>query len=835
MEWLGNLYSDVEHRGAHEIILRYINNDGVVVGWGHSVNGELGNNARYNTLTPLMVGGLDKPIRIACSVMSSAWLGVQNFLLTMGSGMWGELGVGNPCLCPRVVNNEMNLPICPTQITVRPFDPKDLIIDVTAGYLYFAGVSLKGVVYAWGANNYGQCHRDLYNACCGLAQPRVIPNEKVVEVACGNYTVLARTVSGAVYGWGLSKLLDLEPEEEAGLVQVRTEPRELPNAGDRFVVPDPHRLGVFTGESVRGVRAGPWHFAAFTAAGVVYSWGLGNNGRLGHGDEADVLHPTPVRALSAVDIVEVACGSFHTVFLTADGRAYACGDNQAGQCGAVGVFAVVFPQPLRVPGGRAVVHAACGRLHTLLLLTTGEVVAYGSGVGLGLGSGYGIRLVRGQPLLTNFTTLWVVSGRAHGFAMTLAKTTTMVVLGMPHRGVPAAVLCSGLKDGILACGAGNDFTLLINRCGGLYGFGVDGWGQLGFTAPESAALTPDGVPVIPSAMRVPYFARTVVTFVAAGFSFALCIIEGERVYAWGNNSYGQCGLGVDPKKWKRIAQPREITWLGDKQIIQVACGSYFALALRASGEVYSWGAIECCGVGLDPPKEAIPPRVIMRDVGEESAGVILSPVLVPCLSNIVQVAAGGWHALALNAIGEIYTWGMGDGGRLGLGNLDSVFYPTRIIHDSFFTRINCGCYSSYGIDDDARLFVWGVNDVGQLGLDSANVLTPTYVLDNVMEATLGKSFTLALTFNGMFHMSGMIEFDGGFVSKCSGFDDFDNLPTFIRSSTLAQERLRGLRIFGGHEHVVLLCEKNPIEPDLIAITTKTLRHQPERIIARRSM
>lgn len=834
-EQVGMLYAAMEGASynARKLVERYISGDGVIVGWGLCRDGELGTNSCYNLVTPLMIGGHDKPIRMACGGLSSAWLGVRNVLMAMGSGMWGELGVGNPRFCPRVMANEANMPICPGQVDVAPFTDSDMMVDVAAGSAYYLCISLKGHIYGWGANNYGQCHPDLTNACCGFAQQRVIPDEVVVQVACSNFTVLARTASGAVYGWGLTLLLGDAEQLQAQAKQAGASLAPAPKQDDRQVLTTPLKMAAFNGKNIELVRAGPWHFAAVTSSGVVYTWGLGNNGRLGHGSQDDYFEPTIVTALSGKQVVEVACGSFHTVFVTSDGEAYACGDNQGGQCGVVGEYFVTTPTRLKVHGGRTVIHASCGRLHTLLLLQNGDVAVYGTGLGLGVGLGYGMRMVRCQPILENYTGLWLESGPTHNFGLTIPKATTMFVLGVPHRGVPVTLTSIGLKEGILSCGVGAGFTLMVSRRGSCYAFGVGGWGQLGFDTSIAKHFTTERVPVFPHATRIAFFSRTTVTYVAAGFSFSMAITEGERVFSWGNNSYGQCGLGVDPRKYQKIPQPREITWLADKEILQVACGSYFALALSTSGDVYSWGAIECCGHGLEPPANVLPPHMVMRGVGKESSGIVLSPSKVTSLKGIIQIAAGGWHALALNAIGEIYAWGIGSGGRLGLGNTDHCHVPTRIAHGAFFTRIGCGCYTSYGIDEDAHLHVWGVNEKNQLGTSGSKVTAPVLVLDNVREACLGKYFTLALTYSNTFHMSGTMEMDNTSHSS-SSFTDTDSLPEKLKPDALSAEQFRGVKLFGGLEHVIVLLEKDPIPDATISEATRLLRHQPENIVKKRN-
>ena len=54
---------------------------------------------------------------------------------------------------------------------------------------------------------------------------------------------------------------------------------------------------------------------------AVYSWGRGEDGQLGLGDTNDQYKPVLVDALKDKDVVQVACGSGHTVVLTDDGNA----------------------------------------------------------------------------------------------------------------------------------------------------------------------------------------------------------------------------------------------------------------------------------------------------------------------------------------------------------------------------------------------------------------------------------------------------------------------------------------------------------------------------------
>lgn len=59
---------------------------------------------------------------------------------------------------------------------------------------------------------------------------------------------------------------------------------------------------------------------------AVYSWGRGEDGQLGLGDTNDQDRPVLVEALKSKGVVQVACGSGHTVVLSGECSAccYSC-------------------------------------------------------------------------------------------------------------------------------------------------------------------------------------------------------------------------------------------------------------------------------------------------------------------------------------------------------------------------------------------------------------------------------------------------------------------------------------------------------------------------------
>jgi hypothetical protein len=122
-----------------------------------------------------------------------------------------------------------------------------------------------------------------------------------------------------------------------------------------------------------------------------------------------------------------------------------------------------------------------------------------------------------------------------------------------------------------------------------------------------------------------------------------------------------------------------------------------------------------------------------------------------------------------------------------------------------------------------------VNDRNQLGVGGSKVTTPTLVLEDVREACLGKYFSLALTHHNTFHFSGVMEFDTTSYSSTS-FEDTDSLPEKLKPESIQAEHFRGLKLYGGLEHVIVLLEKDPIPENIMTEAIQGMREQPERVV-----
>ncbi|KAL8615071.1 hypothetical protein ACOMHN_013605 [Nucella lapillus] len=152
--------------------------------------------------------------------------------------------------------------------------------------------------------------------------------------------------------------------------------------------------GPFLGKKIKCISAGYRHSAAVTEEGELYTWGEGDYGRLGHGDKSSCNTPRLVKDIGEVG--QVACGSVHTVAVSQDGKtvwSFGSGDN--GKLGHGDMNRCNKPRVVEALAGMHIRKVACSGQSSLALTSTGQVYAWGSGSCLGCG----------QSFVTEFTAL----------------------------------------------------------------------------------------------------------------------------------------------------------------------------------------------------------------------------------------------------------------------------------------------------------------------------------------------------------------------------------------------------------------------------------------------
>uniref|UniRef100_A0A8C2IJF5 Alsin Rho guanine nucleotide exchange factor ALS2 b n=1 Tax=Cyprinus carpio TaxID=7962 RepID=A0A8C2IJF5_CYPCA len=140
------------------------------------------------------------------------------------------------------------------------------------------------------------------------------------------------------------------------------------------VVTEPVLEAVLSEQRVVFVAAGSAHSGVVTEDGGVHMWGENAHGQCGLSGLSVIPNPTPVGVLDSVatppqtvKILELACGDQHTLALSAKHEVWAWGSGC--QLGLnTSTFPVWKPQKVEHLAGRHVLQVACGAAHSLVLV-----------------------------------------------------------------------------------------------------------------------------------------------------------------------------------------------------------------------------------------------------------------------------------------------------------------------------------------------------------------------------------------------------------------------------------------------------------------------------------
>ncbi len=208
---------------------------------------------------------------------------------------------------------------------------------------------------------------------------------------------------------------------------------------------------------------------------------------------------------------------------------------------------------------------------------------------------------------------------------------------------------------------------------------------------------------------------TDIVSVSAGLNHSLALKSDGTVWAWGNNDNGQLGIGTSGGSSMDPVQVKSPDGLGYLTGVKaIAAGTdWFSMALKIDGTVWVWGyngyGTRGTGIGTSTIDGGSSKLLLPTQVKGESGGGFLS--------QVISIAAGGDHSLALKSNGDVVVWGRNDNGQIGIGcylyNCSFVYSPVKII--SNVLSIAAGGYHSLVVKADGTVWGWGRTQEGQLG------------------------------------------------------------------------------------------------------------------------
>lgn len=774
--------NDIVEISAGDYHCLALKSDGTVWAWGLNNDGQSGGLTQASSSTPTQISGLNSVKAISAGDYHSVILKEDGTVWAFGKNNYGQLGTGetsnsanpipvimscednviftnisagegytlvvadngNAYACGQNASGQLGIDSYVNAKVLTKVVGLTNITSISAGNDSSLALS-NNQLYGWGANNYGQLGsagitRAKTPQSCGL--------ENIISFDAGSVHSVALTTDNIIYTCGSNSNYQI-------------------GNGTNYHTDTPQKVYISNGVTDIATSI---HCLAVMSDGSIWSWGYNKYGQLGHGNSADTPLPTKIDGTS--DFVAVDTGLEHSIALKEDGTVWTWGDNSYGQLG----FGDTTDRntPTMIENIDSIVAIDAGYFHNIALAEDGTVYVWGKNTNMesGITSFENIY----EPTILNISDVKKII--AYGYAGAIIKNDgTLWAWGnltSDYSYIPTQLSFDNVS--IVDAKLGLDFGLALDNNGKVWYWNEDNIDYNTnipipvlssntdvdkiYAGDIKTAIIKDKTLYIGTneASEYAYVDLDNVMDFDCYFSNFFALTDNGTLYAWGDNPYGQHGDGVMKYYYTDWQNINTIT-VGIKQvdvnashsllllsngtvyasgrnnkgqlgngttstetsftkvngvsdIIQVAAGINYSLALKYDGTILSWGDNNYGSLGRDDTTSNCTPSQVVDING--------SP-----LTDVVAIAAGGYHGLALKSDGTVWTFGYNVHGELGIGaesgtGVTYLNYASQVVDANSspiegIIQIEAGPYHSLALTSDGKIYAWGLGNYGRLG------------------------------------------------------------------------------------------------------------------------
>jgi alpha-tubulin suppressor-like RCC1 family protein len=700
---------------AHTLFLTSL---GTVYSCGLQTNGRLGNGFENdaNISTPFLISGLSNITHISAGLAHSLFLTNSGIVYVCGLNVFGQLGINNL--------NDQLLPVLNTQLNTT-------IVDIFASTNHSVFIDNIGSAYVCGYNLDGSLNINDYNNQIipyklskgdGYSGGVFLPNNNIVMVPSNNINIKTFNpntknilttpmdstklknvkVNNLSIGFGENHQIVLQNNNFAYSVGLNTSGQlglSLPASN----IPSYSEIAYFTTLNIKIIQiaTGTFHTLYLTDIGTVYATGLNSVRQLGLGDTINYNLPFKITLLNGIFITNISARGNSSFFVTDKGTVYACGLNTSGKLGL-----------------NDIVNKNVPTLITQGAISTKNIVSVSAG--------------------TSFSICLDKNGRLYSSGLNTSGELGINLTTVVPNQFNAIEYFTSNNIKIIQIASGNYFTLYLTDCGTVYGTGYNPNGQLGL-----GNTTNRNLPLKINALEGIFISK-----IATRGESSLFLSNKGTVYGCGINSSGQLGLGDAIGR----TVPTLITLgvIGTKSISDIFVGNAFTLCLDKDGALYSSGTNGNGELGIG----------FITQIGNQFNQIQYS---ITQNIKIIQIASGSYHTLYLTDTGIVYANGYNGNGQLGVGDTTNRNLPVKItaLNGIFIVQISAVVQVSLFLTDKGTVYGCGINNSGQLGVnDAINKTLPVLVTSSIGTKFIsnvagGAVVSVCLEKNGRVYSSGL--------------------------------------------------------------------------------
>jgi alpha-tubulin suppressor-like RCC1 family protein len=439
------------------------------------------------------------------------------------------------------------------------------------------------------------------------------------------------------------------------------------------------------------------------------NWGA----QLGNGTNDSFSHPDPINV--GDDVVVVAAGNAHSLFVKNDGTLWGMGNNSSGVLGN-GTTDWQFT-PVFVTNN--VVAVAAGYIHSLFVKSDGSLWAMGYNADGELGNG--TKDTQTIPVVVASNVVAVAAGEWH--SLFLKSDGTLWAMGYnvfgqlgngntATRNIPVVV-----ASNVVAVAAGGWHSLFVKSDGTLWAMGYNGEGQLG-----NGTTTDQSSPV---------FVTNNVVAVAGGDRHSLFVKSDGTLWAMGWNLYGQLGGGNTDNQSTPV--------MVSSNVAAVAAGDIHSVFVKRDGSLWAMGDNEYGQLGNGTTNNSSLP-LQLSGVAAASLGGMDSAFHTLVVGAVTPQVSGLTNNVVL--FGQSYTYNPVVGGS-GPFTYQWQFNGTNILNatNSSYTLANAALTDSGTYSVTVTGLIGSANQSAAL---TVNILPGVVSLGNVSRTNGGLQLTVQL-------------------------------------------------------------------------------------------
>jgi len=470
------------------------------------------------------------------------------------------------------------------------------------------------------------------------------------------------------------------------------------------------------------IEGGDSHTIGIEHNGQVWTWGYNNNGRLG--DNTTVDKCIPVSILGNKKTFCEIVSSIFSAGIEHNGQVWCWGENGYGSLGNYSTLNKCTPVSIH-GNKKTFCQITAGFTYAFAIQHNGQAWGWGyNGFGQ-LGNNTAVSRCTPVSIHGNKKTFCKISAGDHHI---VAIQHNGQIWGWGYNGygqlgnnsitnqcTPVSV--HGNKKTFCQIAGTNLKTLSIDYKGQVWGWGYNDRGSIGNDS-STSVRTPVSI----------HGAKKTFCQISSGVHHTLAIDHSGKPWAWGGFDFSQLAINlIEDKK----------TPVGIKDSFNfVSAGDSHAMGIETNGQVWGWG------------------YNIYGMVGDNTITSRRAPVsLLGNKKTFCKIESGYWHTIAIQHNGQIWGWGYNSYGMVGDNTSTSRRTPVSILgNKKTFCQISAGRYHTLGIQHNGQLWGWGYNNIGQIGDNSSTQrLTPVSIhgtKKTFCKITAGGTTSLGIQHNG---------------------------------------------------------------------------------------